>query len=193
GWVSTHHVAGPKERDNGRNILNDFEGHLLVKPRVDRVRYRHVKHRVAIWAGPYGLGRAEVAAASRAVFYDEWLAEPLRKQLTEQPTMHIVRASRGERDDDAYRPRWIGLRSCNTRPGRQRGSAGGQMQKSSAGKFQLEPPSHHSITSSTVARSCAGTSRPSALAVCMLMMNSNLVDCTTGRSTGFAPLRILPV
>src|SRR5262249_19893855 len=107
----------------------------------DRVRYRHVKHRVAIWAGPYGLGRAEVAAASRAVFYDEWLAEPLRKQLTEQPTMHIVRASRGERDDDPHRPRRIGLRPRDTRHGRQRGSARGQMQKISAGKFHFELPS----------------------------------------------------
>jgi hypothetical protein len=26
-----------------------------------------------------------------------------------------------------------------------------------------------------------------------LMTNSNLVDCTTGRSTGLAPLRMLPV
>ena len=64
-------------------------------------------------------------------------------------------------------------------------------------RFRTKPDSDirqiYSITSSTVASSCAGTSRPSALAVCMLMTNSNLVDCTTGRSAGFAPLRILPV
>jgi hypothetical protein len=35
-----------------------------------------------------------------------------------------------------------------------------------------------------------GTSRPSALAVCRLMTNSNLVDCKIGKSAGFAPLRI---
>src|SRR6516225_3510079 len=48
----------------------------------------------------------------------------------------------------------------------------------------------HSITSS--ASNCRefGTSRPSALAVCRLMTNSNLVDCRTGRSAGFAPFRI---
>src|SRR5213083_1041351 len=34
-----------------------------------------------------------------------------------------------------------------------------------------------------------GTSRPSARAVCRLITNSNLVDCKTGRSAGFAPLR----
>src|SRR5262245_11829355 len=32
-----------------------------------------------------------------------------------------------------------------------------------------------------------------ALAVCMLITNSNLVDCKTGRSAGLAPLRIWPV
>jgi hypothetical protein len=31
--------------------------------------------------------------------------------------------------------------------------------------------------------------RPSALAVCRLMTNSNLVDCSTGRSAALAPFR----
>src|SRR5262245_35650757 len=48
----------------------------------------------------------------------------------------------------------------------------------------------HSITSSASCWRCNGTSRPSALAVCMLMTNSNFVDCSTGRSAGFAPFRI---
>src|SRR5262249_21741599 len=48
----------------------------------------------------------------------------------------------------------------------------------------------HSITSSARAISDGGTSRPSALAVCRLMTNSNFVDCRTGRSAGLAPLRI---
>ncbi len=50
----------------------------------------------------------------------------------------------------------------------------------------------HSITSS--ASNCIelGTSMPSALAVCRLITNSNLLDCTTGKSVGFSPLRIRP-
>jgi hypothetical protein len=50
----------------------------------------------------------------------------------------------------------------------------------------------YSITSSARASSVAGTSRPSVLAVWRLMTSSNLVDCTTGISAGFAPLRIFP-
>src|SRR5262249_47098179 len=48
----------------------------------------------------------------------------------------------------------------------------------------------HSITSSASNWIELGTSMPSALAVCTLMTNSNLLDCKTGRSAGFAPLRI---
>jgi hypothetical protein len=51
----------------------------------------------------------------------------------------------------------------------------------------------YSITSSVMARSCGGTSMPSSLAVCRLMTNSDLTDCTTGRSAGLAPLRMRPV
>src|SRR5262249_36029777 len=51
----------------------------------------------------------------------------------------------------------------------------------------------HSITSSAVASSEGGTVRPSAFAVGMLMTKSNLVDCTTGRSAGLAPLRMRAV
>ena len=50
----------------------------------------------------------------------------------------------------------------------------------------------YSITSSAVAIRVGGTARPSILAVQALMTNSNLVDCTTGKSAGFAPLRMRP-
>src|SRR5262249_17109558 len=54
-------------------------------------------------------------------------------------------------------------------------------------------PRNHSITSSARASSVDGISMPSALAVGRLIKNSNLVDCTTGRSAGLAPLRMRPV
>src|SRR5262249_20624929 len=48
----------------------------------------------------------------------------------------------------------------------------------------------HSMTSSARASSVGGTSRPSSFAVLRLMANSNLVGACTGRSVGFAPLRM---
>src|SRR6266508_3012965 len=49
----------------------------------------------------------------------------------------------------------------------------------------------HSITSSARASKVGGTVRPSALAVTRLTTRSNLIGCSTGRSAGFAPRRIL--
>src|SRR4029077_16143305 len=51
----------------------------------------------------------------------------------------------------------------------------------------------YSITSSARASSVGGTVRPSILAMCRLMTSSNLVDCTTGKSPAWRPLRIRPV
>src|SRR5262249_58976680 len=44
-------------------------------------------------------------------------------------------AARGKADNDAHRPRGIGLRPRDGRNSRQRGSARGEMQELSAGKF----------------------------------------------------------
>src|SRR5262245_28384646 len=49
----------------------------------------------------------------------------------------------------------------------------------------------HSITSSARRRKASGIFSPSTLAVVRLTTRSNLVGCSTGRSAGFAPRRIL--
>src|SRR6516225_9107382 len=51
-------------------------------------------------------------------------------------------------------------------------------------------PVTHSITSSARCCSCVDTSRPSALAVFILITNSNLTGAWTGSSFGFAPLKM---
>ena len=56
---------------------------------------------------------------------------------------------------------------------------------------QRTSAAYYSITSLARTSNDGGTVRPSALAVFMLMTTSNLVGCSTGRSAGFAPLRIL--
>ncbi len=73
------------------------------------------------------------------------------------------------------------LRACRKRP---RGGAAKQCDELAA--------ANHSITSSALARSVAGTSTPIARAVARLMTNSNLVARATGKSAGFSPLRIRP-
>jgi hypothetical protein len=49
----------------------------------------------------------------------------------------------------------------------------------------------HSITSSAVESSLSGTVRPNAFAILRLITNSNVVGCSTGKSAGLAPRRIL--
>jgi hypothetical protein len=49
----------------------------------------------------------------------------------------------------------------------------------------------HSMTSSASASSIGGISRPSALAALRLITISNLVGCSTGRSAGLVPFKIL--
>src|SRR6516164_5593582 len=50
-----------------------------------------------------------------------------------------------------------------------------------------ELPALHSTTSSARASRIGGTSMPSVLAVLRLMISSNFVGCSIGRSAGFAP------
>src|SRR5262249_23383730 len=50
----------------------------------------------------------------------------------------------------------------------------------------------HSITLSAMASTPGGMVRPSACAVLRLTTSSNFVDCRTGRSPAFSPLRIRP-
>jgi hypothetical protein len=56
---------------------------------------------------------------------------------------------------------------------------------------QVQQRSSYSITSSARCWSIQGTSRPSALAVLRLITSSSFVGCSTGRSSGLLPLRIL--
>ena len=61
-----------------------------------------------------------------------------------------------------------------------------------SGCEQSQQGGAYSITSSARASSVGGTLRPRARAVGRFIANTNLADCTTGKSAGFSPLMILP-
>src|SRR5262249_3038795 len=82
----------------------------------------------------------DIAASARSIFDDELLAKSLREVLAYQARNDIGSAAGCKRHDDAHRPRRIGLRPCNVRRERQRGSARGQAQELSAGKFHDAHP-----------------------------------------------------
>src|SRR5215470_2823994 len=187
-----HYSCADRERhriERLASIIGDF----IVQSRIDHIAGRSNEDRVAIGRRQSRSAHTDIAAGTADVLDVELLSNLLRQLLCDDAAENIGVPAWPERNDHTHRARRIGLRPCDARQGRQRGSAGGQINKISAGKFQLQPPSHHSITSSARARSSGNTSSPSALAVCRLMTNSNLVDCTTGKSAGLAPLRTWPV
>src|SRR5262249_2829009 len=85
---------------------------------------------------------ADTDAASRAghIFNDDRLAERRPHAFDQDTTNDISRPTWREWDNDCDGPRRIALRPRDPSRGRPRGSAGGQMQKLSAGKFHFEPP-----------------------------------------------------
>src|SRR5262249_1202436 len=125
-----------------------------------------------------GIGPAGVDPQVAALAPSQ-LGERLRERCMPGLSLGVVR---GEIREHADAPHILAL-LC---PRRQwpRGRAANQRDELA--------PTRHSITSSAVASRVGGTARSSILAVQALITNSNLIDCTTGKSAGFAPLRMRP-
>src|SRR6516162_3574679 len=120
-----------------RDVADEIEIELVVEGGVDRVHSDASEKRIAGGGRTYnGLG-ADIAGSTRPVLDDEWLAEPLRQPLRDQACDDVGRPASGKADDDAHRPRRIGLRPRDPRDGREHSSARCQMQKLPAGKFHL--------------------------------------------------------
>src|SRR5262245_2337638 len=101
--------------------------------------------------------------------------------LTERGRHGPIPVGRGAVEKPNHRHRCL-LRTRGHRP--RRGRAAEQRDELAAGA--------HSMTSSARASSDGGTLRPRARAVGRLIANTNLADCTTGKSAGFSPLMIRP-
>ena len=137
--MDLHDVGHAVDACNRRDIADEIVVELVVKRRVDDVRDCDQKERVAVGGRAHDrLGR-DIAGGAWSVLDDELLAEPLRQPLSHQAREDVGASSRRKSDDDTHRPRRIGLRHRNPRHHRQRGSARGQMQKVSAGKFHKHP------------------------------------------------------
>src|SRR5437016_5924936 len=103
-------------------------------------RARHIvighEDRIAIRRAFGGGLDADSSAGAHLVLDQELLADGTRQVIGGQTSDEIQSATRRERHDEPYRPRRVGLRPCEPRYSRQRGSARGQMQELAAGKLQ---------------------------------------------------------
>src|SRR5262245_34974143 len=108
------------------------------------------------------------------------LPQPLQERPSPGLIISIVRACGQEHADPPHLVSRL-LRVRRHRPRRRPAAQQGD---------ELATPDH-SITSSARASRVWGMVRPRAFAVTRLMIRSNLVGCSTGRSPGFAPRKIL--
>src|SRR5262249_34473120 len=111
------------------------------------------------------------------------LSQRLYERRLASLSFRIVRG-RVHKHADATNP--IGL--LRARPERPK-----QRRRGRAAKQRDDRAASHSNTSPARASSVGGTSRPSALAVLRLRTSSIFTACSTGRSAGLTPRRILPV
>jgi hypothetical protein len=107
------------------------------------------------------------------------LAQPVQKG---GDARLILSADNRERHERANPPHALCL--LRTRPNRPHSRC--------ASEERDEVSASHSMTSSAMESNVAGTVRPSILAVWALMVSSNLLACTTGKSAGLAPWRMRP-
>jgi hypothetical protein len=110
------HDEGPiADACNRRSVSDETEVELIVEHVGDRVSRNHQKERMAVGGRTDDCLGRDIARSPRPVLDDEWLAEALRQPLPNQAREEIGRAAGGKADNDAHRPRRIGLRPCNAR------------------------------------------------------------------------------
>src|SRR5215467_1368372 len=148
-----HEVGNADDARDWRDVADKIVSEFFVERRVDRRRGIDQEEGVAVRGRAYDRFRGDGVIRARDVFDDEWLTKPLGKPSPQHTRENIRRTAGRRTDDDAHRPRRVGLRPRDARHGRQRGSARGQMQKLSAGKF------HNGLLSLVHWRMTSGASR----------------------------------
>src|SRR5262245_13304526 len=147
-------------RDRGY-IADEIEIEFLVQRDVDCIRRSRQEERIAVRRRAHDRLGGDVAAGAWPVLNNELLTEPLREPLSYQTRDDVTCTAGAIADDDAHRPRRIGLRPCHARHRRERGRARSQMHKlPAAGKFHfkphiIRPPRRRAIASNWVPRCSA--------------------------------------
>ena len=129
-----HDLRLAHQHSDRGNVADKVEIELLEKRSVDGVRWADLEQRIAIRWRLDDRFCADVAACTRTIVDNESLAQALREPLTHQTCKNVVGAAGREWDDDAHRPRRIGLRLCDLRDSRERGNARRQVQETATRK-----------------------------------------------------------
>jgi hypothetical protein len=87
--IDLHDEGRAGEACYRRNIADEIEIELFVERRVDKVWRTDHQERIAVRRRTHDRLGANIAAATRPVFNDEWLAEPFRQPLTQQARIDV--------------------------------------------------------------------------------------------------------
>ena len=182
--IRHHHDVGIKPDQRHRRKIGD---RIVIDGRVEKlvggVAERCDVDGVAVGIGArHGLG-GDIAGGAGLVFDHDLLAPDFRQLRRHDPRRAVDRAAGRDRADQAHEARG---------PGLLRASASDHATRCAAPVDELPAVNDpHSITSSARSSTDVGSSTPIAFAVLRLTTSSNFVGCSTGRSAGLAPLRIL--
>ena len=133
-----HDVGKSRDAGNRRDVADEIETEFFVERRIDCVHGTTQQESVTVSGCTNDRFGSQIAARAGPVLDNDWLVELVRQPLTDQARNDVKSTAGRKADEDAQRPRRIGLCKSEAGRDRERGSARGQMQKlSSVGKFHI--------------------------------------------------------
>src|SRR5215470_14475319 len=136
--------SNDRQARNRIQVLNRIIERPALEQRLVDVREGAAEQNgVTVRTGAGDRGGTQRTAAAADVF-DDHRAEQWFDLLHPWTCEGVERATRRKWNHEPDRPRRIGVRACDARTGRQRGSADCQVQEAAAGKFHGVPPSSSS-------------------------------------------------
>lgn len=111
--MNLHDERHADDAANRCDVANEIEIELLVERRVDRVGRADQQKRVAVRWRIHDAFGGDIATGARPVVNDNLLTEPLGEPLRHHPRSNVGRTASGKSNDQAHRPRRVGLRRCD--------------------------------------------------------------------------------
>jgi hypothetical protein len=120
--MDLNHIGHLDKSGNRRDVGQKVERNLLIERRIDGIGRGEHDERRAIGRRIDHRLRRNIAAGAGPILDDERLAQSVCQPLCHQTRQEVGGTAGSKSDNQAHRPRWIGLRPCYTRCDRERGS-----------------------------------------------------------------------
>src|SRR5215831_13336726 len=121
--VHLHDMGHSHDARDRRNVSDEVVVEFVKQRRVDRGGAPDYEKRITICRCARDRLDADIAAAAWAILDDKLLADALRQPSPYQARGSVVHGTSSKGDDDAYRPRRIGLRPSEARDQRRSDSS----------------------------------------------------------------------